>query len=59
MGEDWKAAAIEAKNCLCIVNEWIAGWSPSFVSDDEWPEDRDRIMAAIKRISALASIPVK
>lgn len=38
---------------LKLVLEWIGNWDPNFIYDDEWPDDRSKIDAALRRAGAL------
>lgn len=32
------------------VSQWIDGWSPPFIYDDEWPETAHKIKAALEKV---------
>jgi len=36
------------KGALEEVMEWISGWDPTFIHDEEWPATRDRALAALR-----------
>ena len=44
-----EAGVAELVEALCDVRQWIDGWTPDFVQDDEWPDTAARIDAAIAK----------
>lgn len=41
----------ELRETLLEVSEWIKGWDPNFIYDDEWPQTQariDKVLAASK-----------
>ena len=42
-----RASAPALYEALDEVMSWISNWSPSFTDDDEWPETRNRAVAAL------------
>ena len=44
-----EAGVAELVDALCDVRQWIDGWTPDFVQDDEWPDTAARIDAAIAK----------
>lgn len=49
------AAAPELYEALAEALQWIKGWDPNFIHDDEWQATRDKIDAALSRARGEAS----
>jgi len=43
------AAAPEMYEALKCLMDWVDGWCPDFIYDDEWPEAKRRYLAAIAK----------
>lgn len=42
----------ELVEALEEMKQWISGWDPNFIQDDEWPEFEDRMDAALAKAEA-------
>jgi len=42
----------EVVRALKEVMDWIDNWDPNFIDDDEWPETKARVDAALARLPA-------